>query len=580
MAPASPRGPSPAPDTFAPGGGPWNPSQRFPAAFRSPSYSGQGQPGSQFFYSSAAYQAQVVSDLGSSIQVTSVTGLPSLYPFKLLLEWGTAYQEVVVVTSAPAGNGPYTFTGVIRGCDGGGPQVTHLPGAQVNHGVSAGDFGQTAAVFNACSYGADPSGTQDSAGAVQAAISACAAAGGGDVYVPAGTYLLSFPPVISTPGITFICAGAYSTVFKPLNPANNCLNVVSPGGINDVIMEGFQVQGPGSGSGVGIYAAAGGGASVIERLTVQNVIITGMGSHGMMSLNNIMSIAEQCKFVSNGGRGMYVNAGTTWTIRNCWFELNAERGFYATGTISSALTGCGSDLNAVGYELSSCSGITMIGCDGFQNAAGAGGDGTSIKITGCYAITVAGSFISANGAVALWVTGASGGVQVLGFIETAVGGATASIKTDSGCDVLLNGINVATATSYATNTISLIAGSFSFFSAVEAGTLQVDGVATLNGGSSSAGSAPILTAVAGTNGGSAVQLTDVTRDYMVYLEVGTAGTAFIVSMGHTSAGTDVTLHASGTATSGSVVTFLLPAGWFFKWSATTATLAQSVAVGC
>ena len=99
-------------------------------------------------------------------------------------------------------------------------------------------------------------------------------------------------------------------------------------------------------------------------------------------------------------------------------------------------------------------------------------------------------------------------------------------------------------------------------------------------GTDSSGSAPILTAVAGTNGGGGVQLTDTTRDYQVYLQVGTAGTAWIVSMGHTGSANDVTLHASGVATAGQTLTFRLPAGWYFLWSATTATLAQSVAVGC
>lgn len=106
------------------------------------------------------------------------------------------------------------------------------------------------------------------------------------------------------------------------------------------------------------------------------------------------------------------------------------------------------------------------------------------------------------------------------------------------------------------------------------------GLLTLGGGTSTAASAPVLTGVAGTNGGGGVQLSDTTRDYFVYLQVGTAGTAWIVSMGHTSAANDVTIHASGTATAGQTLSFRLPAGWYFLWSATTATLAQSVAVGC
>ena len=122
----------------------------------------------------------------------------------------------------------------------------------------------------------------------------------------------------------------------------------------------------------------------------------------------------------------------------------------------------------------------------------------------------------------------------------------------------------------------------SFNNALDDGTgkMSAAGIISANAGTSSAGSAPILTAVAGTNGGAAVQLSDVTRDYMVYLQVGTAGTAWVVQMGHTSAGNDVTLHASGVATAGQTLSFRLPAGWYFLWSATTATLAQSVAVGC
>lgn len=104
--------------------------------------------------------------------------------------------------------------------------------------------------------------------------------------------------------------------------------------------------------------------------------------------------------------------------------------------------------------------------------------------------------------------------------------------------------------------------------------------AGFSAGTNSAATAAVLTAVAGTNGGGGVQLSDTARDYVVYLQIGAAGTALIVSMGHTSGANDVTIHASGVATAGQTVTFRLPAGWYFLWSANTATLAQSVAVSC
>ena len=157
-----------------------------------PSYTGTAPAGTQMFYSSAQFQTVVAADNGSTLQIGAVTGLPQRYPFKLLLEWGTANQEVVVITSAPTGNGPYTFTGVLRGQDGGAPQITHSAGAQVNHGVSAADFFQIAPVFNICDTqfagGADPTGTLWSDPAIQAAFNACVAAGAGTIAIPPGNY--------------------------------------------------------------------------------------------------------------------------------------------------------------------------------------------------------------------------------------------------------------------------------------------------------------------------------------------------------------------------------------------------------
>lgn len=104
-------------------------------------------------------------------------------------------------------------------------------------------------------------------------------------------------------------------------------------------------------------------------------------------------------------------------------------------------------------------------------------------------------------------------------------------------------------------------------------------VINANAGTSSAGSAPVLTAL-GAVSGTAIQLTDLTRDYQVYLEVTTAGTATSVTIGHTSSANDVTLMASAAATAGQVITFRLPAGWYFKWTGTTTAVANQVAVGC
>jgi hypothetical protein len=117
------------------------------------------------------------------------------------------------------------------------------------------------------------------------------------------------------------------------------------------------------------------------------------------------------------------------------------------------------------------------------------------------------------------------------------------------------------------------------------GTLSVTGISTftalvtLNGGTDTAGSAPVITSL-GAVSGTAIQLSDLTRDYMVYLEVTTGGTATSVTIGHTSAASDVTLVSSVTVAAGNLYAFRLPAAWYFKWTGTTTAIANQNAVGC
>jgi hypothetical protein len=79
--------------------------------------------------------------------------------------------------------------------------------------------------------------------------------------------------------------------------------------------------------------------------------------------------------------------------------------------------------------------------------------------------------------------------------------------------------------------------------------------------------------------GTASQLSDTTRDYMVYLECTTAGTALVVKIGPTSVPA-ISLITASTATLGELVSFRLPAGWYAEWSATAAAFANQNAIGC
>lgn len=112
---------------------------------------------------------------------------------------------------------------------------------------------------------------------------------------------------------------------------------------------------------------------------------------------------------------------------------------------------------------------------------------------------------------------------------------------------------------------------------VNNGTHTSSGIASENAGNSTAGSAPVLTPTF--SSGVAAQLADLTRDYMVYLQIGTAGSAFSLAVGPANT-TTTTIMASGTPTSDELIALRLPAGWWLKWTGTLTTLTTQTAIGC
>lgn len=99
-------------------------------------------------------------------------------------------------------------------------------------------------------------------------------------------------------------------------------------------------------------------------------------------------------------------------------------------------------------------------------------------------------------------------------------------------------------------------------------------------GSSNTGtSAPVISSP-GFAVGTASQLSDLSRDYMVYLQIGTPGTGCTVEIGHTSAASDAIVFNNATPTAEESITVRLPAGWYLKVTGSATTIASQVAVGC
>jgi hypothetical protein len=102
-------------------------------------------------------------------------------------------------------------------------------------------------------------------------------------------------------------------------------------------------------------------------------------------------------------------------------------------------------------------------------------------------------------------------------------------------------------------------------------------VAVFNSGTRTSGGAPVL--VPAFASGTAAQLADTTRDYMVYLTCTSAGTGLSVAVGPTS-GVVNTLLTGLAVAAGDMLSVRLPAGWYLQWAATAAAFSAQLAIGC
>lgn len=89
--------------------------------------------------------ADAVTSVANTISVASTSGLPISYPFILILDRGTASEEVVLCTNAAG-----TALTVTRGYDS-TASFSHAAGASVQHGIAAIDAREANAHVNATS---------------------------------------------------------------------------------------------------------------------------------------------------------------------------------------------------------------------------------------------------------------------------------------------------------------------------------------------------------------------------------------------------------------------------------------------
>jgi hypothetical protein len=228
----------------------------------------------------------------------------------------------------------------------------------------------------------------------------------------------------------------------------------------------------------------------------------------------------------------------------------------------SAKGGSSTSAVVIGYQ-SGVAGLTGAGVTfvGFQSGhANTSGVNTFVGFQSGYTATAANATTTGTGQTCLgWNTGqnvtsatAPNYITCLGYQAQCGANGAVAIGTDSG------GTGASTSTA---NRIQL------------GTTNHIVALAASDTSSGATASTPTFA------NNTAAQLAQTTKDAMVYLTVGTAGTAMTIAIGPTS-GVANTVVSSSVATSGQVYTIRLPAGWFLRWADTTGTIANQLAVTC
>lgn len=259
-------------------------------------------------------------------------------------------------------------SGAALAVDSGFVQLSHVP----THGfVDAGSE-----VFDVRAYGAV---TPDASDALEAALAAAAADGGGIVYLPQGSYVVSRP--ISIPsGVTLRGAGRAASVLK--TPAAVLASVLSIVDSSDVTVEDLGIDMSGATidnntQGIGISIAAS--SKDVLRTVIRNVAITKAPIHGIQAatashlaptnntlqleldlldtlvtfcgppgetspavghgiiINNATSVRCRGMRVNhNAASGLVINACTDVEISSCEAQFNGNHGISTSAGLGSA----------------------------------------------------------------------------------------------------------------------------------------------------------------------------------------------------------------------------------------------------
>lgn len=211
--------------------------------------------------------------------------------------------------------------------------------------------------INILNYGADPTGVNDSYPAINAAVNAAVAAGGGIVYYPAGTFMVSasIPDVAAVThqgsgfDATTVQAKA-NTNFPVFSRAGSATVTINGGGIRDMRIVGAWLStSPTANTTAHCLSIVGSNGAIYQNLRLES------GNVGCYLAFNYESYMDNVKTIAGPGvnlqqcaTGFLFDATTTANVNNAMYMTNCQ----ATFTWGDAWR----VINANGSIFDSCSG--------------------------------------------------------------------------------------------------------------------------------------------------------------------------------------------------------------------------------
>ena len=290
-------------------------------------------------------------------------------------------------------------------------------------------------VFDVRAYGTFGTATATTS-AINAAIVAANAAGGGVVWIPQGSYSIN-TAIALLAGVYIRGAGMKATTITQTGSNQDGMHLTSAVESDmEITISDFTLVGTGAGTGKGIYISG----APLDYVTIKNVNVQSFGAEGIYLSGPIVSVLEKVVATQNHTDGIWIDGtssvATSVTMISCYGNANTTNGIRLTKTTYAHLSGCAADSNAVGYYLYDVVGCTLSGCGAEMNTT------AGFKVTGVdwgsEGVNFIGCFNYGTPTYGFHITGVSTQVNIMGCrVEPSTG--TADLQVDAGCQV--NDIN-------------------------------------------------------------------------------------------------------------------------------------------